>query len=307
MILAFSKALVFAKVESTPGVDAAPTMADATYLIPVMDPTFSIQDNTKRRNYARDDYSTPGARVGAISASLSMTVELSGAGSAVLPAWATLMKGCGMAGTSVVGGWRLNPATSSGSSLTLYVIYGTFLYKMTGCMGSFSIEGEAGGVATVSFTFQGTFANPTEYGTALPGFTTIVPPLVQNAGLTLNGGALKVAAFNVDAGNDVKLLASASSTTGYRGARIVSRAMTGGIDPEPETSNTMFANYRAEDKLAFSVQIGSVSGNRILITSGFSQITGIGFANRDGLRTFDLALAFCRGPAGNDEFSMLFD
>ena len=85
MILPFSKALVFAKVESTPGVDAAPTMTDETYLIPVMEPAFSVSDSVKRTNFIRDDYSMPGARVGAVSASLTMNVELVGAGSPVLP------------------------------------------------------------------------------------------------------------------------------------------------------------------------------------------------------------------------------
>jgi hypothetical protein len=295
-------ATVLAKVETTPGTDATPTGVDGFW---VMNPELTLSADVQRRDDARTNRGTVSSRVGEKSVQLTFAMELTGAGSVALPGWVTLLKGCGMQ----TSGTTVTPVTLSPSTLTIYVYYGNLLHKVTGCVGSFKLTGAAGMTPRLEFTFHGLYSAPTT-GTppAIAAMAVSTPPVVENAALTYAGStALLTDSFMMDIGNEIQMVSDATTASGFRCARIVGRNVTAGINPEVDSTQDFWTKYSSETKSSFSVKIGTLSGNRVLISAGYSQITGIGYTDRDGLRTFDLALAFCRGPAGDDEFSLFFD
>lgn len=294
--------MVLAKIETVPGTDAVPTGSDAFM---VFDPVVQVQTDNKEKKRAYADRSAQSVRIGPRSAGVSFSLEMKGAGSAALPRWERLLRACGMKAASTT----LTPDTVGCPTLTLYVYYGTIRHVLTGCVGTFTLNARAGDTATLNFSFIGTYAEPTIETLPTPTFENVngIPPIVQNAAFALAGTSYCIEEFTMDMGNETKMLSSATALSGYRGARITDRKVMCGINPEVDLDQTFWNDLTEETLLTFSVQIGVVSGNRLLIEADFSQITSIGYSNRDGLRTFDLEVAFCRGPAGDDEFSLLFD
>jgi hypothetical protein len=66
--------------------------------------------------------------------------------------------------------------------VTIYVYYEGLLHKMLGCMGTWSLQAEAGGYAMLNFTMTGTYSTPTN--SRYPGSVTlqdVVPPQCELA------------------------------------------------------------------------------------------------------------------------------
>lgn len=310
------KALVMVKKEVTFGVDPVP--APGTDAILVSDPTFSVDVNVLERNFARPDFSQYASVIGRKLASVAFSIQMHGSGTAdVAPIWARLLEACAMTRTTttdavgppvVEGAEIFTPVTSAQTSVTIYLYYEGLLHKMTGCMGTFTIAAEAGGNAVISFTMTGNYVAPVDSTyPASPVFQDVVSPQVELAALAYGGdSSLVVNAFNMDIGNNVVPRADVNSSDGYRGVRISGRNTTGGIDPEVEEEDTFWTQMTASTLAAFTMTIGQTDGNKIVLTAPKTQIIGIGYGDRENLRTYDLSLAFRRNT-GNDEFAIRFD
>jgi hypothetical protein len=302
-------ALVMAKVETTAGTDAAPTPAANAFL--VVDPVFSVNPTVLDRNFAKPDFSTYASVVGRKLASVTFNVPMSGSGiAATSPSWAQLFAGCSMVETTGTAPaskvWT--PITANPKTLTIYVYYDGLLHKMVGCMGTFSINAEAGNFGMASFTFTGGYVTPiasTFPTTAV--LQDVTPSQVELANLAYGGDAsLVVNAFTMEMANNIVPRSDVNSANGFRGVRISGRNPTGGIDPETEVTQSFWSSMETSALAAFSMRIGTVAGNLVRVTAPKSQIVGVGYGDRDGLRNYDLSLAFRRN-AGNDEFTVAFE
>lgn len=302
------KALVLVKAETTFGTDAVPVAA--TDAILVTDPAFSVDVNVLERNFARPDFSQYASVIGRKLASVAFSIQMHGSGTAnVSPIWARILAACAMVETQDAGTTpsTFDPVTSAQTSVTIYLYYEGLLHKMTGCMGTFTISAEAGGNAVINFTMTGNYVAPTDSTyPAAPVFQDVVSPQVELAALAYGVDAsLVVNAFNMDIGNNVVPRADVNSGDGYRGVRISGRNTSGGIDPEVEEDDTFWAQMTASTLSTFTMTIGQTAGNRIVLTAPKTQIIGIGYGDRENLRTYDLSLAFRRN-LGNDEFKLTF-
>lgn len=306
------KAALLAKVETTPGTDAAPTAALDAIL--VTDPQFSVDATVLDRNFARLDFSSFASVVGRKLAQIQFSVPLYLSGTQdIAPKWATLLQGCGMAETSVaVGppdGKQYDPITDNMKTLTLHLYFEGLLHKVTGAMGSFTLTAEAGNFATLNFTFTGNYVEPLA-GTfpAAAVIEDVVPPIVESAAFTFGGSsAYVIQSFSFDMANTIVPRQDANSPSGFNGVRITGRNPTGGFNPEVETSHDFWARMSASTLSTLSARIGpSTEGRNLQISAPKVQIAGIAYADRDGLRTYDLSAAF-RRSSGNDEIRFLFD
>jgi hypothetical protein len=307
------RALVLAKKETTAGVDALPTPAANAFY--VSDPVFSVDPTVLERNVTRLTFSNIPSVVGRKLGAITFSVQVHGSGTPETdPKWAVLLEACAMARAAKTAeldspkGIEFKPLTVNQSTVTLYVYFDGILHKLTGAMGTFQISADAGQFATIQFTFTGNYVDPID--TPMPtsaAFQNTVPPQVELSQLTYGvDSTLVVNAFSFDMANNVVPRPDVNSADGYRGVRISGRNPTGGIDPEAEPNKSFWADMAASATTSFAMRIGQITGNQLLINAPAVQIGGIGYADREGLRTFDLSLAFRGGSAGDDEIVLFF-
>lgn len=302
------KALVLVKAEVTQGTDSVPDETNDAIL--VSDPVFSVDPTVLERNFARPDFSPYASTIGRKLASISFSIQMHGSGTSnVSPIWARLLAACAMVETEDAGVspsiWA--PTTTPQSSVTIYCYYEGLLHRLTGCMGTFSINAEAGNIAEITFTMTGNYNTPQDSTfPASPTYQDVVAPQVELASLAYGGDStLVVNAFSADIANNVVPRSDVNSANGYRGVRISGRDPTGGIDPEVEEDDTFWAQMEASTLSAFTATIGGTTGNRIVLAAPQAQITSVGYGDRDGLRTFDLGLNYRRNT-GDDELTITF-
>ena len=98
-----------------------------------------------------------------------------------------------------------------------------------------------------------------------------------------------------------------NSEEGLHSIFISGRNPTGGFTPEVSTAlnDSFWADWESATTRTFEVTIGSDLGNAVQITAPSVQLTGIGYADRDNIKTYDVSMAF-RRDQGDDEFVIEF-
>jgi hypothetical protein len=300
------KGLLLAKVENTAGTDANPSAGSNAVLI--SNPVFSVQADEVTRNFVRADFSQYASVYVGKRGQMTFTAELRGSGDASDPVGdiGVLLQGCGMALDNRI----LTPVSDDLDTLTLHMYFDGILHKMRGSMGTFTINAEAGGIATADFTFTGTYVEPdsTTFPTGI-AYNETVPPLVESAGLEWNGSStgLFAASFSLDIANTIALRRDVNSPEGLHSVFISGRNPVGGFTPEVSAAlnDSFWADWAAATTRTFEVTIGASAGSQIVIPAPAVQITGLGYGDRDSIKTYDVALGF-RRDAGNDEISIEF-
>lgn len=314
---------ILAKIETTPGVEAAPDpeddfilASDAQYT-----PDFTLID----RNYMRPSISRNPHLMGRQLATLTFTTEVFGTGTAALdtdtttqaaatPKWADLLVGCAMVGAVVETppGKVYSPVTGGQKTLTIYCYYDGILHKLTGAMGTWSMSAEAGQIATISWSFTGVYSAPTAATTPTVQITNVVPALVESCSFVIGGTASTVlvpANISVDMQNTVIPRADANSAKGFNSTIITSRQPTITFNPEqvPEASHPFWGDFAGATGKAVSFAIGATNGNRMLVNVPNMVISGLQYADRDGIRIYEVS-GGCSTTygAGDDEVTLKF-
>lgn len=225
------------------------------------------------------------------------------------------------AGSLTVGDWwefdllrpgvHYDPVSTAFESVTIHMFFDGLLHKVTGCFGTFSVSGEAGNFATVSFTFTGQYIVPTD--TALPAgslFESTQPQQVELAELTLDFFKQVCAqSFTIDMNNNVVVRDCISGADGFNGVNLTGRDPQGSINPETvlEATNPFWANFAAGALIKFHVQVGTVAGNIVHFGAKAAQYSGITYGDRNETRTYDIGLRFSSNrDDGDDEISIIF-
>lgn len=246
-----------------------------------------------------------GSAAGVVVTSGSTALSLGNSGGTLTPTWTgnlTLNDSWDVEVYPV--GLKYQPVSSNFESLTLYFYAGGVLHKITGALGTFSVDTTAGEYGKVSFTFTGQYVDPVD--ALVPEdavFETATPPIIELAKLRVDNFDAVVDKFTYDQANQVVPRPSVNDSDGYRGVRITSRAPSGGIDPEA----TLLSNFDFWSKLKnstemqFTMKVGQTAGNIVLFNAPRVQYTNLTYQNRDDLRVYDAGLKFAR-KNGNDEF-----
>jgi hypothetical protein len=317
---------VFAKIETTPGVEAAPTTSGSPndYILALeanYAPNFSIID----RKYLRPSISNTPHLMGRQLATLTFTTEVFGTGVAAVatdvttqsqatPKWADLLEGCAFAGAAVSSpaGKVYTPLTSAQKTLTLYCYYDGMLHKLTGAMGTFTLSAPAGQIATMQWTFTGVYNDPVATSTPTPTPPTITPPLVESIQFAIGSTASTVflpGNVNIDVANTVTPRTDANSAKGFNSMIITARAPQLSFSPEsvPEASHPFWGDFSSATAKAINFHIGSSAGNKVLVTVPNVQTSNLQYSDRDGIRIYEVtAMASTTTATGNDEVSFKF-
>lgn len=174
------------------------------------------------------------------------------------------------------------------------------LKTIVGARGTMSLAAQIGEPALFTFEFTGgahAVADQSLLGTAVT-YESKKAPVFLGATLALgmesdDGQEDEVApcitSLNYAQNNEVSPRRCAQSSTGLKMFEITDRSPSGSFDPEqePEASFAMIGNFLAGEIMRIRAGIGSVAGNRFLITMPGIQATSVGEGNREGIATDD--------------------
>jgi len=238
-------------------------------------------------------------------AEISFETMLSGSGTAATPpAFGDALVACHMAET-ITTTVAYTPA-STGSSATVGFYADGLLYQIHGARGNLRLVLNSGEPGRAVFTFRGVYNAPTDTDLLGPTYYSTVPPAIVNGSMTLESVAMKYKSLEFDLGNKVADRADPSATHGAYSVAIVGREPTGTMDPEMLAVATynFFSKLTTNSEAAFTLTIGSASGNKFVITAPKVQYTAVEPGDRDGMQVAGLSFQLNRS-SGNDELSIV--
>lgn len=184
-----------------------------------------------------------------------------------------------------------------------------------GCRGTFSVQGDIGQAAIMSFEFQGLWGSPVD---AQPhssvAYESPVPPVLLGATVRFADDdqidqpdqfVPCLNSFSFDIGNTIALSSCMNETAGIRYASITDRNPTSGYDPEVRAEGVFdfIAKMRTGEPFATRIEWGTAELNKFVVTMPTNQISSEGKADRDGIAVRDLSCVLRGGIRGGAEQS----
>jgi hypothetical protein len=314
---------ILAKIETTAGVDAAPTGAANAMLVSNQSVTPLSASNVDRA-LVRPYLGGSEQLLGPAHKEVQFDVELVGSGTAgVAPAWGPLLRACGFAET-VTASTRVDyTLISTGfETVTIYYFDDGVLHKLLGARGEWSARLNVGGKPVLSFKFIGLDGGDVVLGagsTTLSGFKT--PQVVSNAnsqsikfGCThSNTGAPALTAgtpytsqgLELASGNQVNFTPLVGvETVDMTGRDITAKVM---LDLTAADEVSFMADVKAATLRSMGMVHGTVAGNRVLVFSPSVQLTNPTKGEVNGKRMVGYDLRVVPDPAGsgNDELRIV--
>lgn len=300
---------ILAKVESTYGTDATPAAgSDEVQVEENFWNSLTIQaleDNL--RDQAHSTFGRAGNEASSGHfATLDLVVPIRGRSAAFSgtnkPTASPLLRCCALsetvdttAGAETV---KYTPTSSSLNSTTIYAYSGGKEYKITGCIGSVTIDLTPGQIGRLRFSIQGLIDPDTDIAEAgLPGTLAfaddgLTVPVVQGAGLTLNAqDPDDFQSFEIDVGVEVAERPGGNAADGHAGF------WPSDWSPELSTAFEVFAlgtldPYAArKDGSRWSGDIGDIGStqyNQYDISWSNLRITDVSHADVNGLAQYDV-------------------
>lgn len=303
----FPKKTILAKIEASYGTDPTPTGAANAIVAKNLNLT-PLDAQLIERNVVLPAFGNLGSIPGSAFVKVDFEVEITGGGAAgTAPPYGALLRACGMsetvnAGTSVV--YAL--ISASFESCTIYVNIDGINHKMTGCVGTVSLDFANEAIPTYKFSMTGQYAAPTD--TALPtlDLTAWQAPLAfnkVNSDCTLFTYAAVLSKASLDVGNDVQAKSYPNTSTDVR---ITNRKAKGKATFEMTSVATKdwFALARAATTGALQITHGITAGNIVIVDSAQVQLGNPKYTDEGGIVMADVDLMLQSTSAGNDEFTI---
>lgn len=236
--------------------------------------------------------------------------EFSGSGAAgTAPKWGLIARLCGCAETLTAStDAKYNPISSAFESGTAYFYFAGKLHKLLGVRGSPSLSLSAKGIPVIKYKLQGLYGGITDAsipsGLSLAGWTKPVAVNKLNTpAVSLFGATLGWYDFSADFANQVVY----RNVPGQEDIIITDRAPTGSITIVDPTIATVdfFTTLRGATLGSMTLTHGTTAGNIVEVTSAYTQITKVGYEDKDGDVALKLDLKFAQSAAGNDNLILV--
>lgn len=202
---------------------------------------------------------------------------------------------------------RYQPGSSSIPSGTLYLYMDGLLYKFVGTRGNSAISLASGQAGKINFRMMGQFLTKTDAAVPTATFDSARPPIWRAAAAAspvaaalVNRLAAAIATLSLDSGNQVIFPDNPNAQEGYDPAEIVSRNMTGSMDPLETLVATrdIMTDFRAGTQRILHARYGGTAGNRVALTIPAAQYTNQSPGDRSGLLTVGVPFAATGPDAG---------
>lgn len=307
MGLNMKNAVLLAKAEVTPGVDAVPDGATNAMLVQNLsiNPLEQevVQRNLIRPYFGNDEQIPVGTKL-----SLSFEVEAAGSGVAgTAPAYADLLKACGTSENITVGtDVRYRPLSGDFGSLTMIYNLDGVSHKCTYARGSVELMFDAKGLPKFKFSFVALYADVVDATVLAVDYSAFIKPLAVNKRNTptasLHSNNIVLQSLSMDVGmNSVY-----QNLVGYEGVDLTDRATRGKIlfQYTKVATYDWFAAIKNGDSGALSFVHGVTAGNIVELAAPNVQIVNPSISDQDGTAMLGLDLNY-NPDVGNDEFEII--
>lgn len=310
MPLLRQRSIILAKEETTEGTDAAPTAAANSLL--AYDAQVSPMGERLARDPVRETLSPASILIGSRHYEVTFQTEVYHSGTVdVASRLGALLKACGMSETiTALSDVTYKPLSSGLKSATIYVYRDGLLHKILGCRGTWELILQAGHPARINWRFLGKYQDPADAAVPTPTLegNALAPPKALAASLTFNAiTTFVVQQLQIVLGNTLAIRPDINDATGIAGIAITNRAGTGSFNPEAVVNATynFWQDWINSTLRQISAQVGSATGNKLLVTLPKVALDQIREAEREGILVFEIpfSLAF---NAGDDEVSLKF-
>jgi len=267
-----TRAVILAEKEVTYGTDPTPLPAANAILCEA--PEIEVLGKKLERNNVKSYFGTLAPINVGEGLKITFTTELKGSGTAgTAPEIGPLFEACGMTHTNV-------PATldtydpnsdleSAQESVSIYFYQHDICHKVTGCRGTWSLEGKAAEYGKIKFEFTGIYAGPVDESIPAATFNPALPPKLVSASFSLGAYAAIIENFKVDLGNPWSL-------------------------------------WEDSTRAAITITFGSVAGNKCVVSGPKVMFDSVKYADRESLLIYSTPLIFTP-DTGNDEVQLLFN
>jgi hypothetical protein len=183
------------------------------------------------------------------------------------------------------------------------------LHRVLGAIGTFSLSGEVGKIATIEFKLSGLWADPVDQ--AIPGnavLTDMTGAMALAMGVRIGTYTPVANAIKLDLANKVQRRQDLNAPEGLVGFYFDGRDPTGSLDPEVDAlaSYNPWSAWKSGAKTRINGYFGSTPGNRIAFHVGAAQVTDLAYKDRNGVMAYDKSFQPCQEYRGDDEMRLVF-
>lgn len=296
---------ILAKTETTYGVDPTPTGSANAILIRNLNVT-PLNAEVVSRDLVRAYLGNSEQLIASKHVQLDFEVEMAGSGTAgTAPAYAPLLKACGLAETDGVSDVVYSPVSSGFGSATIYFNIDGVLHKVTGARGNVEFTIGARTIPTMKFTFTGIYNAPTDAALPSVDYSAFQTPLAANTSNTTDfeffsfAGVLESLTLNL--GNSINYRSLIGSESVIMTDRMVSG--TAVFEAPLTASKDFFAAALASTLGNLTITHGTASGNKFKIDSTRIDIANPTYTDNNGIHMLSVPFVAVPSSAGNDEIS----
>ncbi|WP_323780155.1 phage tail tube protein [Thalassovita sp.] len=298
--------ILVAKIETTYGVDAAPSGAEAILAKDIR--LMPMEGNDIERDLELPWDGNPGTIPADLHSKISFDVELEPSGTAgTAPGWGVLLRmaSCAQtiaAGTSVT----YNKISSGRESGTIHLLIGDTLYALRGSRGNCKIDVSASGIPYLKFEFTGLWTKPAESTRPTPVLTGFKDPSVATStntpAFTIDGTSFVLRSLSLDFGNKVEprfLIGDESVIITEMRETIEAKVVA-----QPISTFDPFALARDATQKPLVLTHGTTAGRIASLSVPTAQMQRVqGLENAQNIKEWPLRL-LPRPAAGNDQFTL---
>lgn len=298
--------ILVAKIETTYGVDASPSGAEAILAKEIK--LMPMEGNDVDRDLELPWDGNPGTIPADLHAKISFDVELEPSGTAgTAPGWGVLMRMASCAQTIVADtSVTYNKISTGRESGTIHLLIGNTLYALRGCRGTCKIDINASGIPYLKFEFTGLWTKPVEATRPTPVLTGFKDPTVASSTntptFTIDGTSFVLRSLSLDFGNKVepRFLIGDESVI-ITDAR---EAIEAKVVAQPISSFDPYAKARDAALVPLVLTHGTTAGRIASLSVPKAQMQRVqGLENAQGIKEWPLRL-LPRPDAGNDQFTL---
>jgi len=312
------KTAILAKTETTYGTDSVPTGAANAML--VSNASFNLSYNNVERNFIRPFFGGSGQLAGTRFVEINFEIELANSGTAgTAPAWAPVLRACGMAESVLSTPARVEytPVSASFSSVTIYYHLDGVRRVALGCMGNVEIMLNEGAAPMLRFSMVGldggrtATADPTVTLTAFraPQVVSDVNTGDINLGCTYSAGALASGTVYPSRGLSINLqnTVSRKALLGGQAVQISDRNVQGSmqLDLTAAQEVTFLSDINANTNTSLGFTHSTGAGVGIILHAPQVQRIDPTDQEYEGDVHMGQSLRFTPTTAGNDELRLV--
>lgn len=309
MPLLTRKRLILAKTESTYGTDSSPTGTDAVL---VRDLSITpLQSDTVDRELIRPYFGASEQLLANTRVEVTFQVELAGSGTAgTAPTYGRVLRACAFSETVSAGvSVTYAPVSATFGSVTIFYNIDGVLHKVTGCRGTFTLNGAVGEIPTIDFTMTGIYNAPTDTAAPAVTYSNQAAPVIFKNGNTTGfelfsySGCLQ--SIELDIGNEVIYRELVGCN---KEVLINNRAVTGSVVLEAPTiaSKDFFTTALGTALGNLTFQHGQTAGNIVSFASTSIDIGDVNYEDQDGIHMLSIPVTAVPTGSGNNEISIVY-